>query len=191
MPLDFSDYTGLIPAGTVAILHAHLRFGDGTDGVLKRTKNGDAEGLDLEFTLLDTQYAKQKLFWFALVMGSIDGQKSMVDKNLATLKKVIDSARFLDPNDKSPEARQKRTISWRDFDGPRFLAEIGVEEGRNGYPDKNIIATVITRDMPAWGQRPPIDQVAVAPDFGRAPTTAAPQAAPKAAPPIGKPKWAS
>jgi hypothetical protein len=195
MPTDFSDYTGLIPQGTVAVLQAHVRYGDGTDGVLKRTKNGDAEGLDLELTVLEGQYAKQKLFWFALVVGTTDGQKSMAEKNLATLKRVIDSAKFLDPNDRSPEARKARNLEWRDFDGVRFLAEIGVEEGRDGYPNKNIVAKVVTRDMPAWGQRPPIDQVAS--DFGSSGPTAsgAPQAekAEKAAnvAPIKKPSWAS
>jgi hypothetical protein len=192
MALDFSDYSGLIPPGTVAVLQARVRFGDGTDGVLKRTKNGDAEGLDFELTLLDTQYAKSKLFWFALVVGETDGQKSMADKNHATLKRIIDSAKYLDPNDKSPEARKQRTVNWRDFDGPRFLAEIGIEPGRDGYPDKNVVAKVITRDMPAWGGRPPIDQVAVAPDLSPAPASATPQGrAQQATPPIAKPAWAS
>jgi hypothetical protein len=34
MPIDFSDYTRLIPAGMVAVLQAHVRYGDGTDNVL-------------------------------------------------------------------------------------------------------------------------------------------------------------
>jgi hypothetical protein len=191
--MDFSDYTGLIPAGTVAILQARLRYGDGTDNVLKRTKNGDAEGLDFELTVLDGQYAKSKIFWFALVVGETDGQKSVAERNLALLKKIIDSAKYLDPNDRSPTARAQRTANWRDFDGLRFLGEIGIEEGKGGFPDKNILAKVITRDMPAWGGRPPIDQVAVAPDLGLSPTpaSAAPQGAPQAAPPIAKPAWAS
>jgi hypothetical protein len=189
--MDFSDYTGLIPAGTAAVLQAHLRYGDGTDGVLKRTRNGDAEGLDFELTILDGQYAKQKLFWFALVVGATDGQKSMVDKNLGKLKQVIDSAKFIDPNDRSPEARAKRSLSWRDFDGLRFLAEIGVEEGKNGYGDKNIVAKVVTRDMSEWGGRPPIDQVGPGPSSGS--TGGGPPAPPSSPPPapISKPTWAS
>jgi hypothetical protein len=194
MPTDFSDYTGLIPTGTVAVLQAHVRFGDGTDNVLKLTKNGDAEGLDLELTLLDTQYAKQKLFWFALVTGETDGQKSMAERNLATLKKIIDSAKFLDPNDKSAEARAKRSLGWRDFDTLRFLAEIGIEPGRDGYPDKNVIAKVITRDHPLWNGRPPIDQVG--PDFGGPAPTGGAGPSPASSggatvTPIAKPAWAS
>jgi hypothetical protein len=187
VPIDYSDYTGLIPDKTVAAVQTKLRFGDGTDGVLKKTKNGDAEGLDLELTVLDGEHAKSKLFWFALVVGTTDGQKSMAEKNLATLKRVIDSAKFLDPNDRSSAARKTRNLEWRDFDGLRFLAEIGIEEGRDGYPDKNVLAKVITRDMPAWGGRPPIEQIAS--DPGSSGPAGAPQASNVA--PIAKPKWAS
>ena len=80
MSVDFSDYTGLVPAGTVAVLQARIRYGDGTDNVLKRTKAGDAEGLDFELTVLEGPHAKSKLFWFALTEGETDGQKSMVTK---------------------------------------------------------------------------------------------------------------
>jgi hypothetical protein len=184
MSVDFSDYTGLVPAGTVAVLQARIRYGDGTDNVLKRTKAGDAEGLDFELTVLEGPYLKQKVFWFALVKGETDGQKSMAEKNRATLKKVIDSNKFLDPNDRSPEARAKRTVNWRDFDNLKFLGEIGIEEGRNGFPDKNILARVITRDMPQWNGRPPFDQnppdhTSGGPTGGAAPA------------PITKPPWAS
>jgi hypothetical protein len=190
MPTDFSDYTGLVPAGTVAVLHARVRYGDGTDNVLKPTRNGDAEGLDFELTLLDTQYAKSKLFWFALVKGETDGQKSMAERNLATLKKVIDSAKCLDPSDKSAEARAKRSLNWRDFDGLRFLAEIGVEPGKDGYEDKNIIARVITRDMPAWGNRLPIEQIPPTGNGGPTGGGGAPPSKPPTSP-IVKPPWAS
>jgi hypothetical protein len=77
MPTDFSDYAGsdLIPVGTVAVLQAHIRYGDGTDNVLRRTRNGHAEGLDLELTVIDPPaFAKRKLFSFMLVVGTTDGQ---------------------------------------------------------------------------------------------------------------------
>jgi hypothetical protein len=197
MPTDFSDYTGLIPVGTIALVQAHVRAGDGTDGILKKTKAGDAEGLDFEFTILEGPFAKQKLFWFALVNGETDGQKSMAERVLAKLKGLIDSGFFLDPNDRSPEARKKRSLNWRDFDGIRALVEIGIEEGKGGYPDKNVIVRAITRDMTAWGQRPPIDQVAVVYPGGNgsAPSNPAASAASPSAganvTPIARPNWAS
>jgi hypothetical protein len=122
-----------------------------------------------------------------LVIGTTDNQKSVVESHFALIKKILDSAKFLDPNDRSPEARKQRSPEWRQFDGLRFLAEIGIEEGRDGYADKNIVAKAITRDQPAWGQRPPIDQVVVVyPAAG----SAAPSAPAKPAS-IDRPSWAS
>jgi hypothetical protein len=190
---DFSDYTSLVPVKTVAILQGKIRYGDGTDNVLKKTKAGDGEGLDMEFMLLDGPYARQKFFAFMMVEGETDGQKSMAQSNLERLKQIIDSGLFLEPNDKSPEARAKRSFNWRDFDGFRFLAEIGIEEGKNGFPDKNVINKVITKDNPLWGGRPPIDQVGPGPGSGPVPAAGPTPPTPPAPPaaPIIKPAWAS
>jgi hypothetical protein len=190
MPTDFSDYAGgdLIPAGTVAVVQANIRFGGGTDAVLRPTRNGDAEGLDLTLTVLEGPNAKRTLFWFVLVNGSTDGQKSMADSNLARLKQVIDSAKHLDPNDRSAQARAARSLNWRDFDGLRFLAEIGIEPGKDGYQDKNVVAKVITKDMAQWGGRPPIDQVAPTYGAGQASNGASAASAPA---PVTRPAWAS
>jgi hypothetical protein len=190
MKKDFSDYSESIPNKLIAILQMKLRYGDGTDNVLKKTKDGAGEGLDAEFTLLDGPYARRKFFAFMLVEGETEGQKSMGERNMARLKQIIDSGLYLDPYDKSSEARARRSFNWRDFDGFRFLAEIGIEESKGGFPEKNIINKVITKDSPLWGGRPPIDQVA--PDYGSsaAPTPPAPTA-PAAAAPIVKPAWAS
>jgi hypothetical protein len=171
-------------------MQLRVRYGDGTDNVLKKTKAGDAQALDLEITILEGPHAKSKIFWFALVEGTTDGQKSMIDRNLALLKKIIDSGKYIDPNDRSPEAHRARTMQWRDFDGFRFLGEVGIEPGKDGFADKNVIAKAITRDQPAWNGRPPLEQIASG--AGRVPSsTAAPQAAPQAAPPIARPAWAS
>jgi hypothetical protein len=189
MAIDLNDASTCIPAGTVAVVQMKLRPpGDmaGTDGVTKRTKNGDAEGLDTEITVLEGPHAKRKFFAFMMVVGTTDGQKSMVESTLVRLKAIVDSAKHLDPSDKSEETRAKRRVEWRDFDGLRFLAEIGVESPRAGFDERNSIAKVITRDMPAWGGRPPIEQVAPDPNGAATPTTT-PAAAPA---PIIKPAWA-
>jgi hypothetical protein len=183
MSIDFSDYSDLIPPKTMATVQMRVRFGDGTDAALKRTKANDGEGIDAEFVVIEGPFAKRKFFAFMLVVGETDGQKQMSERNKALLKQIIDSAKFLDPNDKSPEVRAKRTMDYRDFDGLRFLAEIGIEEGKNGFPDKNHLARVITKDRSEWGDRPPIDQVAS--DFGGS----APPA-PAAPAPVTKPPWA-
>jgi hypothetical protein len=158
--VDYSDYTGLIPAGTVAVVQMKLRFhDDGTDGVLKLTKAGDAEGLDVEYIVVDWPFAKQKMFAYIMLIGESEGQKQMIEKNQGFLKDVIDSAKFLDPDDRSPEARQKRDLEYRDFDNLRFLALIGVEESKSGYPDKNVVMRAIPKTSPKWGGRSPIEQI--------------------------------
>jgi hypothetical protein len=196
--IDFSDFSDLIPAGTIAVVQMRIKFGDGTDGVLKRSKDGASEGLEAEYTLLEGPHAKRKFFQWMLLVGTTDGQKTMADKNKSEIRKIIDSAKFLDPNDKSPEARAKRTMAYRDFDGIRFLAEIGIDQGRNGFSDRNVMARVITKDKGEWGGRPPIDQIP--PDYGPgggpAPTGSAgpaPSSSDGAAAspsPIVKPAWA-
>jgi hypothetical protein len=185
MPTDFSDFSGgdLIPAKTIAVLQMRVRPGDGTDNVLRRTKNGDGEGLDAELTVVEGPFMKRKLFWYILLSGESDGQRSMAETNKSRLKQLIDSARNLDPSDRSPEARARRTLGWRDFDGLRFLAEIGIEQSRDGFPDKNVVSRIVTRDQAAW--RGPIEQVAT--DYGSAPNGTKPSSAP----PVMRPSWAS
>jgi hypothetical protein len=170
-----------------------IRFhDDGIDGVLKQTKDGTGHVLDTEYTVLEGQYAKRKFFGYPLVQGETDGQKLMVEKTMGLLRSIIDSAKFLDPSDQSSEANAKRQMELRDFDGIRFLGEIGIEKSKDlAYSDKNIRLRAITKDRPLWGGRPPIEQIAIAsnptvPTAAVNATTTAPAFAP-----IGKPKWGS
>jgi hypothetical protein len=196
--IDFNKFKGdnfdLIPANTVAVVQTRIRFCDaGIDGILKPTKAGDAHGLDLEFTVVDGPHAKRKFFGFWLVQGETDGQKMMVERTMGMLRAMVDSAKYLDPSDTSPKAAAERQMELRDFDGLRFLGEIGIEKSRDAqYPDKNVLLRVITKDRPMWGQRPPIEQ---SPSVGQPrPATAAKvdastgTAAPAAS--VSKPAWA-
>jgi len=107
------------------------------------------------------------------------------------LKSVLNSALYLDPADQSPAACERRKKELRDFDGMRFLAEIGIEKSKDAaYPDKNVVVRAITRDMPQCGGRPPVEQIG---PTGR-PTGETPGAPPPSAPlpvPVHKPKSAS
>jgi hypothetical protein len=184
---DFSDFNGdLIRAGTIATVQIRVVFGDGTDGVLTPTKDRSAEMLKMEHTLLDTEYLKRKVFTNWIVVGTTDGQKSIAERYNAMLKRIIASAKFLDLSDRSPETLAKYKMNYRDFDNLCFLAEIGIEPGKDGYEDKNTIARVITKDMPQWNGRPPIEQIATGGSTGggRAPPASS-------APAVVKPAWAS
>ena len=189
MAIDFSNYDDLIRAGTVATVQIRIQYGDGAGNVLTHTKAGDAEMLKLELTLLEGEFARRKFFASLLVNGTTEGQKGVAGRNLGTLKRIIASAKGLDLSDRSPETLAKYEMEFRDFDGLRFLAEIGVEPGRDGYSDKNILVRAITKDMPQWNGRPPFDQTPPDPTSGGPTGKTPPGGAPPA--PITKPSWAS
>jgi hypothetical protein len=188
--IDFNNYNDndLIPARTVAVVQMNLRSGpDYLDGILKPTKARDAYGLDVEYTVLDGPQAKRKLYGFVLTQGETDGQKSMIEqRSMPFLKGILNSGYYLDPADSSPAACEKRRKELPDFDGLRFLAEVGIEKSKDAaYADKNLVLRAITRDMPQWGGRPPIEQIGpTGGSIGGGGSSAPPPA------PIPRPKWA-
>src|SRR5262252_7572168 len=122
MLYDYTDAPApsfdLIPDGTVATVSTHIRPGGvGEDGMLKRSKAGDAEMLELEFTLLDGTYKGRKFWNNLLLVGTTDGQKKMAASNIGVLKAILDSALGLLPSDVSAEARGARTVSLKKFEG--------------------------------------------------------------------------
>jgi hypothetical protein len=198
MPYDYTDAPpprdDLIPHNTVAPLVLHIRPGGvGEEGMLKRSQKGDCEMLDCEFTVGNGPYKGRK-FWTNWVLdGTTSGHAKAADINRGTLKAILDSALGLKPDDASPQARAARTVSLKQFEGMSFIGRIGIEKGRpkndgsgEKWPDKNILAVVITPDMKEWHpveQPPPFD--------GRNSGGAAPAAPSGSAPPIARPVWAS
>jgi hypothetical protein len=147
----------LIPDKTVAVVQLKIRDGNaGEGGLFKRTKKGDAEGLDCEFVVAEGPYAKRKFWGFFLLDGATDGQKDMARANTGTLRAILESARGIKPADVSEAAKKARVAEYRDFDGIRFIARIGVEPAKGDYKAKNILAAVVTPDQKEWH---PIEQV--------------------------------
>jgi hypothetical protein len=133
------DYSGappqreleLIPAGTIATVTMKIRAGGaGENGLLKRSKDGACEMLDLEFVVVDGPYTRRK-FWGNLILaGTTNGHAQAAEISRAVLRGIIESARGITPDDTSPQAREARTVELKDFDGMAFIARIGVEKGR-------------------------------------------------------------
>jgi hypothetical protein len=198
MPYDYTDAPPprdieLIPHGEIATLVLHILAGGvGEDGMLKRSKAGDAEMLAGEFTLADGKYKGRKFWEYMILSGTTDGHAKSADINRGTLKAILDSALGLKPDDVSPQARAARTVSLKQFEGMTFIGKIGVEKGKprndgtgENWPDKNILAAVITPDKKEWRpneQPPPFD------GGGGAASSSTP---PQSAPPIARPGWAS
>lgn len=145
---------GLIPNGTMAVVHLTVRPGTaGEGGWLKRSKAGDSEALDCEFTIVEGPFAKRKFWSLMTVEGQTEGQQKAAAISASRLRGILESARGIRPDDESETAKEGRRIkSWGDFDGIRFIAKIGVEIGTGEYKgkDKNRLDFAVTPDRKDW-----------------------------------------
>lgn len=195
MSIDFNNAgeqrtNELIPDGTIASVHLTVRPGNaGEGGWLKRSKAGDSQALDCEFTVLDGPLAKRKFWTLFTVEGATDGQQKAAEISASRLRAMLESAKGIRPDAEDDAARAARRVgSWGDFDGIRFVAKIGIEAGNNGYKDKNILSEVITPDRKAWTK---VEQIAKAPAGFVQAGVAAQAAVQSAAKAAGKPSWAA
>jgi hypothetical protein len=154
---DFNDADqqrsfDIIPANTICTLQLTIRPGGaGDDGWLKRSADGNSEGLDCEFTVAGGPHDKRKLWQLFTLRGTTPGHAEAGEISRNTLRAILESARGIRPDDKSEAALNARKPSgWGDFDQLRFIARVGVRPPRDGYQAKNTILEVITPDRQAW-----------------------------------------
>lgn len=193
MTLDLNDADplrsfDLIPIGTIVTAQMTIRPGGaGEDGWLKHSADGGCEGLDLEFTVVDGEYAKKKFWQFAILTGSTTGHATAAEITRSFLRGVLESARGVKANDVSPAAYAKRKAEVADFNGLRFIGRIYVEKSKDpNYPDKNKIEP-LPADHKAWKS---IEQLPPSPQGSPGATGAAAGAA-QPAQAITRPEWAS
>lgn len=176
----------VIPANTICTLQLTIRPGGaGDDGWLKRSADRASEGLDCEFTVVDGEYAKRKLWQLFTLRGTTPGHAEAGEISRNTLRAILESARGIRPDDKSEAAQNARKVSgWADLDQIRFKARLGVRSAQGTYPAKNTILEVITPDRQTW-QKP--EQISAKTANSPAPATA-PTTPPANA--ITRPGWA-
>jgi hypothetical protein len=200
MPYDYSTAPPprdleLIPAGTVASVQMRIRPGSvGEDGMLKRSKDGACEMLDCEFVVVDGPYSKRKFWTYFVLEGTTAGHAQAGEISRGVLRSILESARNIRPDDLGDQARARRTASLKDFNDIVFITRIGVEKGKprndgtgESWPDKNILAAVITPDKKEWH---PVEQP---PPFngGNAGGTGSSTSSTTPAPGVKKPDWAA
>ena len=161
--------------------------GVGDDGTLTTAKDGNSEHLNCEFTVIDGEYAKRKIWARLTVTGK--NHAAAIDISRKTLKAILECARGIKPGDESDAAKAARQVkSWADFDQVRVTARLGIEPPKNGFQAKNFIKEIITPDHASWKKLDQVDRSTIT-----APTAAA-AAAPEAAAPlanaIARPDWA-
>jgi hypothetical protein len=174
----------VIPEDTVATVHMTVRPGGaGEGGWLRRSKDGNSEGLDCEFAVVDGPHAKRKFWALLTISGTTPGHAQAADISGTKLRAILESARGVKPGDESEVAQQARRVAgYGDFDGLRFIARIGVEPPQNGYKAKNTLDQIITPDRTDWHA---VEQIAKVGSTSTAPTAG------KAEPTkVAKPSWA-
>jgi hypothetical protein len=179
----------LIPAGTILTVQMMIRNGGvGEGGWLKRSADGGSEGLDCEFTVVDGEHAKRKIWQLLLLTGTTDGHAKAAEISRAFLRGVLESARNIKPNDVSEAAQSNRKADLADFPYLRFFASVGIEKSKDpAYPDKNRLEA-ITPDQRQWKA---IEQLPASAQMGLPGVAGA--AAPASAKPaqaITRPEWA-
>jgi hypothetical protein len=121
--MDFNDANpqrvfDVIPAGTVATLHMTVRPGNaGEGGLLRRSKDGNSEALDCEFTVVDGPYAKRKVWGLFTLVGATPNHATAAEISRSRLRAILESARGIRPDDMSEAAKQARQVpGYQDFD---------------------------------------------------------------------------
>ena len=192
---NFSDASGgfnnLIPDNTLVIVQIGvIGGGAGQHGELTRASTG-TEMLTCKFTVVGGEHA-QKTFYSNFIVDETKEQAKA--RSHGQLKNILDSAYNINPADvTTAEARAKRDRDYKDFDGLRFVAIVGIEgeKSQNGksYAPRNVLAFVITNDHPDWGKYGPVAQVQAAPSASISAVAAVngPVVPPM---PVEKPKWA-
>jgi hypothetical protein len=194
MAFDFNNAetqreVGLIPDGTIVVVHMTIRPGNAGDGGwLKRSKAGDSQALDCEFTVVEGPFAKRKFWGLFTLEGTTEGHAKAADISASKLRAILESARGIRPDDETDAAKVARRVnSYGDFDGVRFVAKVGIELGTGGFKDKNSLAAAITPDRKDWARVEQVKQAA----SSFAPVGQAAAAVAASVKPAGKPAWAS
>ncbi len=213
---DFNSAQGnanLIPKGTLVKVRLTIRPGGFNDesqgwtgGYATRGSTGSVY-LNAEYTVLEGQYAKRKIFSLIGLYSTKGPEWGNMGRSL--VRGILNSARGISDKDNSPEAQAKRRIAgFADLDGLEFVVRADMGTDTNG-DDKNEVRSAVTPDhkdyagimgqvpMAPMGGSPaggygqagvPQGQTGPAPTYAQQPAQAPENPAP--ASPVTKPQWA-
>jgi hypothetical protein len=162
-----------IPAGVYKVRSKLKPRGAGDEGLLRAAKNGPTSMLELELTVTEGVHAGHTLTdlitvsydeaWGALDKQQDDRYRTAVRIGRSKLRRIIESARGIKPDDNSDDAKARRRIeSYLEFDNISFVAQLETQPAQNGYRARNVVDFVITPDDPAWTPPTPPAIAAVA-----------------------------
>ena len=209
---DFNSAQGnanLIPKSTMLKVRLTIRPGGFNDesqgwtgGYATRGSTGSVY-LNAEYTVLEGQYAKRKIFSLIGLYSTKGPDWGNMGRSL--VRGILNSSRGISDKDNSPEAQAKRRIAgFADLDGLEFVVRADLGTDTNG-DDKNEVRSAVTPDHKDYAQimgQIPMGQMGGSPasGYGQPP---APQGQagpaqsyaqqghdPATSSPITKPQWA-
>lgn len=149
--IDFNgieNISNLIPQNTIAKAVFEIRRGNyDQNPLLTKSKSGSLY-LDTQFTIVDGEYARRKIFYKI----GIDGSSKWVMAGKIMIRSILESAKNIKPGDTSEKAQKARVIDgYEDLEGLEVVIKVGIEHDPFGiYEDKNTIAAVITPENPLY-----------------------------------------
>ena len=151
----------LIPDGTV--VNAIIKLSGGTIEIpeygagryFKESMTTTAKWLPIELTIVGGAFDKRKVWQNIFVDGDAKDENGISKARkigLNTIKQMVDSGFGISPKDESENARAKRASvqGVHMLNGMNISCTLGIEKGRDGYPDRNKIKTVLTPDSPNY-----------------------------------------
>ena len=162
----------------------------GLESLLKRTSKGDAEMLDVEYTVMSGEYDKRKIFDNMLLNGTTAGHSKAIDISRSKLRAIFEAINNIDPNDSSPSTTARRaSATLAGFQGATFLCTLEVETGRKKetggfWPDKNVVGDILRLGDPGYRRldQPPPQPIARSTPPAQSPPQMAPSTTANGAP---------
>jgi hypothetical protein len=132
----------------------------GPDNTLTRSNDGQCELLKYELIIDEGEHAKSHVFDQMVLRGNTDGHAKAAEISMSRLRALVESARGIQPNDQSPQAREGRSLnSFADISGLRVIVKVGVEPERPNpkdpskpWPARNNVERFLTPADVGWRQ---------------------------------------
>jgi hypothetical protein len=139
----------VIPKGTIAKVHLRIKAGGYNDesqgwtgGYATRSESSNAVYLSCEFTVLEGEYARRKI-WSLIGLYSEKNDNRWGQMGRSFIRGLLNSAKGISGKDNSEAAQEARKIgSFAELDGLEFVAKIDITEDQDGIP-KNVIKAAI------------------------------------------------
>jgi hypothetical protein len=148
-----------IPEGIYSVSIVVKPGAAGPDGVLTRSRDGSCEMFVYECVVDEGEHTKARIFERSIISGTTEGHHTAAEISLGRIRGMVESARGIRPDDKSPEAIKARSLNtFAELNGMRCLAEVGIEPERKDaktgqtYAARNIIRRFVTPDRVDWRQ---------------------------------------